>query len=480
MSGNALHMPMDPAALVSLHERRVALIRQAANEAREVDYRHRWGDVLARCAAWFSSLPFSPALYREPGGAFRCTVETAFYAMRLSGGQKFGTNLPSEKRRGIEPQYNHAVFLAAVCSALDEPYRHFVVLRQADRTEWSPAAHGALGPWLAGGAYALQRRATPLPVERMRTALLAQQLIGQDLLAGYEAEVLAQLFGAINPLQQPQANESLVHKVVRQAVVVAADFDRKAQQGVYEAVQYPVPSAVHVAAAVEPVVVQPPAPASAPEPSGAAPQPVASTQAATPESAAVPPPAGSASGPIDSAAPVLPSPTGGNAPASLAEVVADEMARQEPPAAGATPTAATGSPASSPSPVAARPSPDPQLGLPFAGEPPAPVAIDPAAVRPRVPRPEPHGAIDQVLEGQPNMIREFFRALKEDVAAGKAKVAWGEKGLALPKRLVGSYGVASDTLVEHLRRRSLLVANVQTEIVLAPRAGELILERPPE
>lgn len=78
------------------------------------------------------------------------------------------------------------------------------------------------------------------------------------------------------------------------------------------------------------------------------------------------------------------------------------------------------------------------------------------------------------------MIREFFRALGEDVAAGKAKVNWTDKGLAVPKRLVGSYGVASDTLVEHLRRRGLLVSNVLAEIVFAPRAGELILERPAE
>jgi conjugal transfer pilus assembly protein TraI len=122
---------------------------------------------------------------------------------------------------------------------------------------------------------------------------------------------------------------------------------------------------------------------------------------------------------------------------------------------------------------------DTQLGLPFAGEAP-PVAVDPSAMRvpaARVERTTPPATFDEVLEGQPNMIREFFKALREDVAGGKAKVTWTEKGLALPKRLVGSYGVASDTLVEHLRRRGLLVSNVQAEIVLAPRAGELIMER---
>lgn len=485
MSTTPTHHPFEIDGLLQLHERRVALIRQAANEAREDDYCARWGDVLARCAAWFSSLPYSPLQYREPGGAFRCTVETAFYAMRLAGGQKFGTNLPSEKRRLIEPQYNHAVFLAAVCSGLDEPHRHFVVVRESDRAEWNPAGHGALASWLAGATYSLQRRATPLPVERMRTALLAQNLIGQTLLAGYETTVLSELFGAINPLSQVQGAESLVHKVVRQAVAVAADFDRKAQQSVYEPVEYPVPAAIHVAAAVQPVVTPAPAPGPSatvnPTPSptkGAAPSapaPSNASQPAAPMSVSTP----ATTGPTDSGA--------GPVAQQLAEGAASPV-----PAANAVPsmpaTGVSADPAAVPAAGAAGttqqpPAPiahDPQLGLPFAGEAPPP-AVDPSAMRApaaRVERPAPPATFDQVLDGQPNMIREFFKALREDVAGGRAKVSWTEKGLALPKRLVGSYGVASDTLVEHLRRRGLLVSNVQAEIVLAPRAGELIMERP--
>ncbi|MFX1670885.1 TraI domain-containing protein [Paraburkholderia sp. A2WS-5] len=490
MTASALHSPIEAAALLAVHDRRVALIRQAANEATDAEYRLRWGDVLGRCAAWFSSLPWSPQLYREPGGAFRCTVETAFYAMRLAGGQKFGTNLPSEHRRRIEPQYNHAVFLAAVCSGLDEPYRHFVVLRERDRAEWNPAAHGPLGPWLGGSAYALQRRAAPLPVERMRTALFAQNLIGHDLLTGYEADVLAQLFGAINPVANPQGAESLVHKVVRQAVNVAADFDRKAQQGVYEAVQYPVPAAIHVAAAVQPVVTPAAHPVAA-QPSGAGSARMPGNTAATP-SAAMPAPPASAAVDAGQAAsphsvPVAPMASPQAAarapePSSVMEAIQDDLAQ-----AVAGEDESLSSPAPDSMPTTASPKHDPQLGLPFQGDAAAalaartaPTPIDPAAMRPRAPRQERAGVpgtFDQVLEGQPNMIREFFRALAEDVAAGKAKVAWTDKGLSVPKRLVGSYGVASDTLVEHLRKKGLLVANVQAEIVLAPRAGELIVER---
>ncbi|MCX5545410.1 TraI domain-containing protein [Paraburkholderia sp. CNPSo 3076] len=467
MSGPALHQPLDAAGLLTTHDRRVALIRQAANEAREADYIARWHDVLARCAAWFSSLPYSPLLYREPGGAFRCTVETAFYAMRLAGGQKFGTNLPSEKRRLIEPQYNHAVFLAAVCSGLDEPYRHFEVMRHSDRAQWNPAGHGALANWLAGSTYSLQRRATPLPVERMRTALFAQNLIGHELLAGYEAEVLSQLFGAINPLAQAQANESLVHKVVRQAVAVAADFDRKAQQAVYAPVPYPVPAATHVAAAVQPVVTPSPAPV-APAPAA---DPAPAPAATTPDASGRQPVAQAVVDPPSGTSPL---------PATQPAAGAVQAATSAPVAPATTPSLpASGSPDGTAK--ATMPTKhDPQLGLPFSGDAPPSVAVDPSAVR----VPATRGAaaalpatFDQVLDGQPNMIREFFRALREDVAAGKAKVEWTDKGLAIPKRLAGSFGVASDTLIDHLRRRGLLVSNVQAEIVLAARAGELIMER---
>src|SRR5258708_31896658 len=138
----ALHSPIDTANLMEDHRRRVDLTAQCANEASKAEFERKWLTVLRRCADWFSSMPLTPDIYREPGGAFRCTVETAFYAMRLAGGQKFGTNLPSEKRRRIEPQYNYAVFLAAVCSRLDEPYRHFTVQAQSDRSARNPSVNG--------------------------------------------------------------------------------------------------------------------------------------------------------------------------------------------------------------------------------------------------------------------------------------------------------------------------------------------------
>ncbi|MFM0386888.1 TraI domain-containing protein [Paraburkholderia dipogonis] len=459
-----LHSPIEAATLIVDHQRRVDLIEQCANEAGKTEFQRKWLAILQRCAGWFSSMPLNPEIYREPGGAFRCTVETAFYAMRLAGGQKFGTNLPSEKRRRIEPQYNYAVFLAAVCSRLDEPYRHFTIERESDRSAWNPSVNGPAGPWLGSAPYRVARRSAPLPIERMRTGMLAQILIGSELLTGLDAEVLSELFGAINPSTKPTEAESLLHKVIRQAVDTAVEFDRKAQRAVFEPVQFSVPSAIHVAAQLQPAAAAPPAAAV----SAVAP---ASTPPASP-AAAVPPAQAPSASVAASAA------ESGTGPGDL---------QSGPPASAAVSPAA----------------PAAQMSLPLSQSEPRTLleaigcatdndtahrqhvaAVNPAAMR-TSPVPadntagtEPPELFDEVLKGTPNMIRELFKALREDVAAGTAKVSWNDKGLAIPKRLIGSYGVASDTLVEHLRKRSLLVGNDQGEITLGPRAGQLIMDKP--
>jgi len=463
----SLRQTLEVSALVDQHQRRVDLIAQCANEASKAELDRKWLAVVRACAAWFSSLPLSAALYHEPGGAFRCTVETAFFAMRLAGGQKFGTNLSSEKRRRIEPQYNYAVFLAAVCSRLDEPYRHFHIERDSDRAVWNPSVHGAVATWLGASAYRVMVRDQALPVERMRTGMLAQMLIGSELLAGLDGEVLSELFGAINPVMQPQGVESLLHKVVRQAVNVADEADRKAQRGVFAPVSYTVPTAVQVAAELQPVVAPTPAPPPAASPADAAsgPRPAA-TEPPAPESA-----------------------DAGEKPSTTESPNSPVVASQRAPAESAPlPVQAPSEPAPASS-AANQWSLHAAVGIAPGQETPseAPVQkpVDPTAMRvtPRAAAANEKAAaptgFDDVLKGMPNSVREFFTALREDVASGAAKgVEWNEKGLVVAKRLIGSYGLASSTLVEHMRKRSLMVADASTDITLAPRAGQLILERP--
>ncbi|WP_242680921.1 TraI domain-containing protein [Paraburkholderia hospita] len=429
-----------------MHQKRIELVRQCANESTEAEFVRKWLSVLRRCAAWFSSMPLTPEFHAEPGGAFRASIESTFYAMRLAGGQKFAADMTSEKRRRLEPQYIYAVFLAAACSSLDEPCRHFEFSRASDNAQWNPAAHGAFGSWIGDVEYHVQRRAAPLKSERMRTAMYAQTVIAPELLSGLDTAVLSDLFGAINPDKSPQGFEALVHKVVRQAMDVAVEFERKAQRGVFAPVKFEVPSAVHVALELQPEQAAPPAASQQPPQPAQAPQPAASTPAAD-----VPAPA-----PVETAAPQASAP---GAP-QLSQSLLDALQRSE---------AQTSAVASTP---------DASAGMRGAS------AVDPSQMKSssgpsKGARPGPTDEeLNEVLGPGSAMMREFFRALADDVASGKAKVAWDEKGLTVQKRLVGAYGMTSDTLVEQLRKRTLLLRALGNDICIVERAGRLIMERP--
>ncbi|NUE08356.1 type VI secretion protein, partial [Escherichia coli] len=65
----------------------------------------------------------------------------------------------------------------------------------------------------------------------------------------------------------------------------------------------------------------------------------------------------------------------------------------------------------------------------------------------------------EILRSASTLMREFFRALVQDVESGKVAVHWAEKGLVLQKRILGSYGIASETLVDNLRKLNLLASS---------------------
>ncbi|KAF7961861.1 type VI secretion protein [Cupriavidus sp. UYMU48A] len=419
------HLPQDTEALLTSHDKRIALIRQYANEASPADFDARWLSVLRACANWFSTMPLQPAQHSEPGGAFRATVETVYFAMRLSGGQKFAADQPSERRRRLEPQYLYALFLAACCTWLDEPCRHFHFVREDTGEQWMPAAHGAFHPWLDGNPYRVSRLESALPVERMRSALLARSILGADALSWLEGPVLSELFGAINPAPMPTGFESQLHKIVRQAVAAVRDYEQKARRAAFAPDTATVPPSAEQLAAAGP-------PAS----------PAASATAHAPATHEPVPPAPSAA--------------------------AGAAALFQPPVVDAVPPLG-----SDRAPTATAAPPSEPLAAPTG--PVSTSAIDAASLgRSRRESTDPFAT----LLGDSRMMSEFFRALAQDVTAGKVKVAWAEKGLVLPKKMAGSYGIASDTLIENLRKLSLLHAVQGTDLVLHERIGTLILPRP--
>jgi len=420
-----MHTAMTTGELLAAHQSRTDLIRQYANEAEPAVFAKKWTAILERCAVWFSSMPLRPEEHAEPGGAFRAMVEVAYFAMRLSGGQKFGADKPSEQRRRLEPQYLYALFLAACCSRLDEPCRHFQFHRAVDDAEWLPALHGAFGPWLGDGGYRVTRRAAALPVERMRTALLAREILGQDILASLDSEVLSELFAAINPEPRPVTLESLLHKVVRLAVDATTSFELKARRADFAPVGTPAPPADLLAVG------------SLPQES------VKAVPADTPPHAVVPP--------TESAA------------ASVISLFAAAGAKGTPASEASDATPQQDHPSPQEVPRSAQPM---QLG---SGRSLRRGSDESAA---------PEGLAD-VLGNASNLMREFFLALAQDVTAGKVPVTWAGNRLVLPKRALGNYGLSSDTLIESLKKLSFLARVQGTDLVLTEKISGVLASRPP-
>lgn len=404
MMSTHTHTSMPAAALLSAHESRIALIRQYANEVSGDLFATKWLSILTRCADWFSSMPLRFAEHAEPGGAFRATVEAAYFAMRLSGAQKFGADQPSERRRMLEPQYLYALFLAACCSRLDEPCRHFQFYRDSDGAEWIPAAHGAFGPWVGTSTYRVTRREAIHPIERMRTALLAREILGSERLSAFDSQVLTELFGAINPDPRPTGLETLLHKVVRQSIDTLTQFEVKARKAEFAPDSTPVPNAEVLEKAINPSM----------------------TQAAT---------------------------TAPSAPAKPTEETGNGLQAE---------SSVTGSQAiiEAPDTTTAETSAERNV-----------VQLDGArSLRKESSADDPFKA----LAGTSNLMREFFKALAQDVASGKAKIARIDGKVSISKRSLGNYGLASDTLVEHLRKGKHLYKVDGQNILLVDEVGRLI------
>ncbi|MBU66997.1 MAG: type VI secretion protein [Cupriavidus sp.] len=397
------HHPLSTAELLSVHASRIALIRQYANETSPEAFDAKWLSILTRCANWFSSMPLRSTEHAEPGGALRATIEAAYFAMRLSGAQKFGADQPSERRRTLEPQYLYALFLAACCSRLDEPCRHFTFHRDSDGAEWIPAAHGAFGPWLGASTYRVSRREAAQPLERMRTALLAREILGSERLSAFDSQVLSDLFGAINPDPRPTGLESLLHKVVRQSIDTLTQFEIKARRAEFAPDTTPAPNAELLENAAQPSA----RPAAMPIPGPAQAAPAVADVAHAGEAATSPTADGSTSS--ASTSEELPS-------RNVVQIDGGRSLRKEP-----------------------------STDDPF-----------------------------KALAGTSNLMREFFKALAQDVAAGKAKVTRVDGKVAISKRSLGNYGLASDTLVEHLRKGKHLYKVDGQSILLMEEVGRLI------
>lgn len=210
--------------LLEINARKLELIEHSSDGFFSDEYL----PVIKSVAGWFNSLPLSLEIYEEPGGAFRCTVESMYFILRQAKDAIFTAELNSEQRRILEPQYKQAAFLAAVSSWLDEPFRHYEIVCN-DRI-YNPIISGGLTKHLNGLTFfEIQKKESPLTVSNKRTLLMASQVIFSNI-DKLDPVVQEALYAAINTDRTPHGNESVLQKVVRKGLAQAEELERGAKR----------------------------------------------------------------------------------------------------------------------------------------------------------------------------------------------------------------------------------------------------------
>lgn len=223
--------------LFQQNEKKIELIRNSSSG----DFQKDWLPVMRSVSFWFNSAPLSPHLYDEPGGAFRCCVESAFFSLRLAKDAIFTSELTSEKRRVLEPQYHFATFLAAMFSWIDEPFRYYIF--SLKNIEFNPIAHNSITAFSkASMMLDIRLKEDPLSESRQRTILMASTML-LPYLEKLSPLVQDSLYASINPDRRPQGSESVLQRVVRKGLAQAEELERRNKVLQITVVDRPVTSA---------------------------------------------------------------------------------------------------------------------------------------------------------------------------------------------------------------------------------------------
>lgn len=231
-------------SLLALNVKKLELIEFAC----EGDYAKEYLPLIKSLAKWFNGLPLNQDIYDEPGGAFRCAIESCYFVMRQAKSTMFTSELTSDKRRDLEPQYKYAAFLAALTSWVDEPFRHFDVA--LENGNFNPV-HGidlttALGK---ASEFNLINREV-LPPSSRRTVAFANKILIEPM-KRLNPIVQDALYNSINADRRPSASEIVLQRVVRKGLDQAEDLERRDKKLKHEPSNRDVSSAQFMKSSVE-------------------------------------------------------------------------------------------------------------------------------------------------------------------------------------------------------------------------------------
>ena len=228
--------PLSENDLFKINQSKLELIEFSC----EGDFAKNYLPSIRGLAQWFNGLPLNLSIYDEPGGAFRCAIESCYFVMRQAKSTIFTSDLTSESRRLLEPEYKYAAFLAALTSWVDEPFRHFEVI--VDAREFNPVDGIDLSTALGKRTEYSLRNRDVLPLSSRRTVAFASSLL-KDPIKRLSPTVQDALYNSINADRRPSANEVVLQRVVRKGLDQAEDLERRDKKLKHEPLDREVSSA---------------------------------------------------------------------------------------------------------------------------------------------------------------------------------------------------------------------------------------------
>ncbi|WP_298150800.1 TraI domain-containing protein [Flavobacterium sp.] len=183
--------------------------------------------IIRLVASWFNSLPISKDLWEEPGGGFRCSIESALFCVEQSRNAIFTAHLTSNLRKEIEPQYRYAAFIAGMLSWLEEPYRNFRVL--VDQEEFHPVGMFLTDAIDTRDSYEIKNREFIEASSRQMTLMFATPIITSSFDQISDLKVRKDLVDAIATPRLKQGIETTLQTVIRKGLGQAEECERRSK-----------------------------------------------------------------------------------------------------------------------------------------------------------------------------------------------------------------------------------------------------------
>lgn len=357
--------------------------------------------VLRHYAHSVQNLPLATEFYHKPGGAWDFGLFVSTLTLRVAETRMFFPTLDSIERRTLEKESLFAAFAAGLATGIALLAQNTRV-SDADGDEYHMlTAQVPLSEWLAkANAPVFNWRTEEDPLTRAECAAIAARFLPIKIISPFDLRIVRSIYGAIYPQSSPNALETTLSRVVRQATDAAIEKYRQNHAAMFN-----------------------PDLKAAPRLTGAQAQRLAQDM-------------------IDE----------GNT-ATATNVLDEEAGAAQTPSPAAEVASQSG--AATPAAQAANATTKPASGGGTGGVP-MPRARPPAQAAPPAPDPETGEVMrtaEEYLSAAPQELKDWFKALRhhERYAAFQSSIRITENGIELPMAPLGSLGIDLPTVVGLMR-----------------------------